>query len=57
MELLEIIHFTVTQNPVPIRTINPAVPEQLEQIISLMLSKNKQERVQVCTQSLLPCSN
>lgn len=47
MEPLEIIHFTVTQVPPPVRTLNPSVPEELEEVLNIMIAKNKQERAQV----------
>lgn len=47
MNTLDIIHFTVTQNPIPISSLNSNVPTELEAVVDIMMAKNKEERVQV----------
>jgi hypothetical protein len=47
MKTLDIIHFTVTQDPIPICTLNPNVPAVIEKVIKIMVAKNKEDRVQV----------
>lgn len=44
---LEIVHFTVAQNPIDVRVLNPSVPLDLKEVIDVMIAKNKQERVKV----------
>jgi serine/threonine protein kinase len=56
---LDIIHYTVTRTPPTISSLNPDVPSDLENVITMMMAKNKEERVQVtarcsfCSYSLL----
>jgi hypothetical protein len=42
----EMIHFHLNEAPPPPRTINPAVPEELERVILWCLSKDPNERIQ-----------
>src|SRR5262249_28040972 len=45
----EMIHFHLNQPPPPARTINPAVPEDLERLIVWCLAKEPAERIQTMT--------
>ena len=47
MKTLDIIHFTVTQNPQSISSLNEDVPSEVEEIVNIMIAKNKEDRVQV----------
>ena len=55
---LELIHCHIAQRPVPIRTRNPRVPEQVARIVARLLAKNAEDRYQSATglqQDLLRC--
>lgn len=61
MKNIDIIHFTVTQNPPSITSLNPSVPEELAAVVEIMIAKNKEDRVQVSKKLLhslgLECSS
>lgn len=53
MEPLEIIQFTVTQNPRDISELVPDVSQDLKTLVAMMIAKNKRDRVQVCLDRFL----
>jgi hypothetical protein len=47
MNFLEIVHFLVTQTPEKVSKLNPDIPEDLEEVLHIMIAKNKRDRIQV----------
>ena len=46
LDPLGIVHGHIASRPDPVKTINPFVPEQLSNIIDILLAKNSEERYQ-----------
>ncbi|BAU14829.1 serine/threonine protein kinase and signal transduction histidine kinase with GAF sensor [Leptolyngbya sp. NIES-3755] len=45
-DALEIVHGHLAKSPTPIRSLNPEVPEAIEQIIQKLMAKNAEDRYQ-----------
>lgn len=46
LDPLGIVHGHIASRPEPVKTINPFVPEQLSNVIDILLAKNSEERYQ-----------